>query len=119
MPHLPVGEHRLGRAGNGQFTGSGETVIYEGQAHPDPPPPPKWLDRRGRRIYRSLWALPESQLWHRQHGPAVARLARLTAELEGGRSASWLFVQLSALEDRLLLSPKSPAHGARPYQVRP
>jgi hypothetical protein len=107
MPRLPVSSRRSERDTRGRWEGAAELVLHEGEAHPSPPPPPAWLDRRARRRFRELWQRPESRLWRPAHRGITARLAWLETELEAGRTPSWIFGAITALEDRLCLSPRA------------
>ena len=73
------------------------------------PPAPSGLSKAERKAWRELWRSPVSALWTEDDHHVVIRVIRLRARIdnEGVDAPVTLYSQTLALEDRLMLSPRS------------
>lgn len=69
------------------------------------PPTPAMMSERAAELWAELWSDPVAVIWETCDRPAVARLCRFRAAEEAGDAGGVMLAQITALEDRLGLSP--------------
>jgi hypothetical protein len=69
------------------------------------PPVPPGMSERAAELWAEVWSDPVAVIWEACDRPAVARLCRFRAAEESGKAGGVMLAQITALEDRLGLSP--------------
>lgn len=69
------------------------------------PPLPPGMGERAAELWVEAWSDPVAVVWETCDRPALARLCRFRAEEEAGTAGGVMLAQITALEDRLGLSP--------------
>lgn len=69
------------------------------------PPVPPGMSERAAELWAEIWADPVAVIWETCDRSAVARLCRFRAAEEAGDAGGVMIAQITALEDRLGLSP--------------
>lgn len=69
------------------------------------PPTPPGMNERATELWAELWSDPVAVIWETCDRSAVARLCRFRAAEETGDAGGVMLAQITALEDRLGLSP--------------
>jgi hypothetical protein len=81
------------------------TTKIDPTAHVKAPPTPAMMSERAGELWVELWSDPVAVIWETCDRPAVARLCRFRAAEEAGDAGGVMLAQITALEDRLGLSP--------------